>query len=173
MKIIKANKKHLFQIFNLAKNFGIENFPQEELQNKGFLVSGFSAEDYTEFINTTEHFYLYFDNKKLAGFILAYNRQQIKPDEWLNNEIKNREKEGFVLVKQIVVDDAWQGKGIARQLYEYLFTRMNENVCYAVIVTEPVNLRSINFHTKLGFEKVFDALPPDALKRGVWRKILK
>ncbi len=171
--IKKATNNELNFIYNLAGKIQIDKLPTQDIEHTGFLVSAFTKNDYLKFLQKAEHFYLCMDENRLCGFILAYTDKQIETDEWVNNLIKQKENENFVLIKQIVVDKKYKGKGVAQKLYAHLFNKMQENICYAVIVLEPLNIRSIKFHEKLGFKKVFEATPPDSLKRGVWKKELK
>ena len=170
-QIIPARKEKIGQIVSVANSYQINKLTAKEIKNSGFLVSEYTDKDYLSYLKYAEHFYLCMNKNELAGFILAYTHKNIKKTEWLNNKIKDKESNAFVLIKQICVAKEYQGKGIAQKLYKHLFKQMELSVCYAVIVTEPLNIRSIKFHEKLAFEKQFEALPPDGLKRGVWKFI--
>jgi len=171
--IISATETFVDQIIYIANSYQIANLTKNEIDKLGFLVSGYDRKEYLSYLKYADYFYLHIVDGNVAGFILAYSDQYIKENEWLNSKIKLNESESFVLIKQICVAREYLGKGIAKKLYEFLFEQMVQFICYAVIVIEPLNLPSINFHEKLSFKKQFEDLPSDGLKRGVWRKAFK
>ncbi|RLD84545.1 MAG: hypothetical protein DRJ07_04820 [Bacteroidetes bacterium] len=172
-RIIPTKEKYLEQIVPLANSYQINRLTESEINMHGFLVSGYNYKEYLAYLENTKYFYLCVYDGVVVGFILAYNDCNIQESEWLNMKIKAYENRPFVLIKQICVAKENLGKGIAKKLYEYLFEQIKQLVSYAVIVTEPLNIPSINFHEKLGFKKQFEETPPDGLKRGVWKRISK
>ncbi len=173
IQIIPVEEKYLEQIISIANSYQINKLNKSEINVHGFLVSGYDNEEYLSYLEYAEYFYLHMVDGNVAGFILAYTHHQIKESEWLNKKIQALENQAFVLIKQICISKKYIGKGIAKKLYEYLFKQMKQSVCYAVIVIEPLNLPSINFHEKLDFKKQLEDVPPDGLKRGVWKRVSK
>lgn len=169
--IIPAKEKYLGQIVSIANSYKINKLVESEINMHGFLVSGYNYDEYLTYVEYAEYFYLCVDDGAVVGFILAYADYNIKESEWLNKKIQAYENKTFVLIKQICVAKKFLGKGIAIKLYEYLFEQMKQPVSYAVIVIEPLNLPSINFHEKLGFKKQFEDIPADGLRRGVWKRL--
>ena len=139
----------------------------------GFLVSGYEYEEYLVYLENTKYFYLCVNEGVVVEFILAFDDCNIQENEWLNDKILKYENQSFVLIKQICVAKENLGKGIAKKLYGYLFEQIKQTVSYAVIVIEPLYLPSIIYHEKLGFKKHFEDIPPDGLKRGVWKRVSK
>ncbi len=170
LTIRRARPEDVPQITALAKQYELKRLSPEDAEKFGFLVSRFAEEDYTRFLQYADHFYVMTKTDELMGFLLAYSSNFIKPDEWLNMLIRARHPEPFVLIKQIAVHPHHQGQGVASHLYNYLFDQVRGRPLFTVIVIDPPNRRSIAFHERMGFHKVFEAIPPDGFPRGVWKR---
>ncbi len=170
IQIQRATAQHIPAIVDLAEKWTLSQLPLETAQEKGFLVSNFTQEKYLRFLSYVDHFYVLYYQGELAAFLLAYSSRFIQPDEWLNLQIRQRHPNPFVLIKQIAVHPEHQGKGLASKMYTYLFQQTSGLPLFTAIVVDPPNKRSIAFHERLGFRKVFEAVPPDGLRRGVWKR---
>lgn len=63
----------------------------------------------------------------------------------------------FLYIDRIVVSEAWRGQGIARLLYEDLFSfarRENAGLVVCEFDVDPPNEPSCRFHERFGFEEV-------------------
>ncbi|MGB0683587.1 MAG: GNAT family N-acetyltransferase [Magnetovibrionaceae bacterium] len=101
-----------------------------------------------------------------AGFLIAIApgaAYQSPNYRWFSDRY-----DAFVYVDRIVTDPAFQGRGIARGLYEDLFSRTAElglkRICCEVNV-DPPNPGSDAFHAAMGFQVVGEAELPGGKKR--------
>ena len=171
MKVVRAARRgDVEQIAEIAAGYSLETLPPEAVRPGGFLVSAFDPSEYEGFVVRADHFYVLEEHGVVDGFVLAYSRERIRPDEWLNTQLSEARAEPFVLIKQICVRPCSVSIGVARFLYAHLFARTRGVALLAAIVLEPPNPRSVRFHERLGFEKVIELTPPDAKPRGVWRR---
>lgn len=170
LRIQGAKSEHLPQIVSLAQTCNLKQMASEQAARLGFLASNFQEEDYQAFIRRADHFYVLLENRNLCGFLYAYSSDLIQGDEWLNLLIRSRHPDHFVVIKQICIRPDLIGRGLATSLYQHLFTQVQEYPLFTAIVLEPVNHRSIIFHERLGFKKVFQITPPDGMLRGVWMR---
>lgn len=142
--------------------------------NNGFLVSAFSEEKYRKFASVYEYFYKMTDGDKIVGVIMAYKSEHISPDDKNNSLIKHVLKADFVLIKQVFVSPQYFNRGIATQLYKHLFSVIEDcTPVVAVVVMEPLNVSSCEFHKKRGFSEFLNFVPdadPDNVvrKRSAW-----
>lgn len=169
--ITDARPEHLAEIVVLARANQLEG-PTEtnaNLSERGFLVAGFTEQEYSDFLRTAEYFYVLLDKNRVVGFLLAYSRCRIQDDDWLNTRLKNRFRDRFVLIKQVCVATEYTSRGLASDLYQHTIKKADGAPLMAAVVLTPANVRSIRFHEKLGFQMVVAETPPDGMGRGVWR----
>ena len=170
LKIKKAAQEHLTDIFTLARSLSLQRMPSDQSGQLGFLVSEFTKEDYLSYIQNADHFYVLYEGDALCGFLYAYSSDLITENEWMNQLIKSKHPEPFVLIKQICIQPHLMGKGLATHLYQHLFQQTADCPLFTVIVTEPYNQRSVDFHKGHGFKEVFRRTPPDGIPREVWKR---
>ena len=170
LNIKKATSEHLTDIFNLARSLSLQRMPPDQSERLGFLVSEFTKEDYLSYIEKADHFYVLYQGHGLCGFLYAYSSDLIAENEWMNQLIKSQHPDPFVLIKQICIQPFLMGKGLATHLYQHLFQQTTDCPLFTVIVTEPHNQRSVDFHRGHGFKEVFRRTPPDGLPREVWKR---
>lgn len=169
-RIEPAEPRHLREIAHLAETNKLKVMPPDVAPELGFLVSEFRESDYRHFLTHAEYFYVLLDNEAVVGFLLAYSRQHIPPDDLLGSLLKDRYSEPFVVIKQICIAAGSISRGLATGLYEHLLSQAPDCPLFAAVVLDPPNVRSINFHEKMGFEKVLEVKPRDGMLRGVWRR---
>jgi ribosomal protein S18 acetylase RimI-like enzyme len=170
LSIKKATSEHLTDIFNLARSLSLQRMPPEQAEQLGFLVSEFQKEDYVSYIEKADHFYVLHEGDNLCGFLYAYSSDLIASDEWMNQLIKSKYPDPFVLIKQICIQPHLIGKGLATHLYRHLFQQTADCPLFTVIVTEPHNQRSVAFHEGHEFQQIFKRTPPDGIPREVWKR---
>lgn len=130
--------------------------------SKGFLVSGFTEEEYLYFIENYDHFYVAKIDQEICGVLMAYHSDKIDANNKTNMLLKHCIKTDFILVKQIFVSASSTSKGIATMLYKHLFAEEKRALPYvAVIVSDPPNIVSFNLHKNLNFSN-FIEFEPDA-----------
>ena len=170
LRIEAVNSEHLTQIVSLAKTYQLDQqSPPEKNLKMGFLVSGFEEQDYWELMARANYFYALLENQDVIGFLLAYSSDRIQDSEWLNLLIKYRNRVPFFVIKQICIRSERTREGLATSLYQYCLSQAKEQYGFAAIVLNPINYASIAFHEKLGFKKIFEEIPPDGIRRGVWQ----
>jgi predicted GNAT superfamily acetyltransferase len=169
-RIETARPEHLEQVIALAGAYQLQSMEPERAKEHGFLVSGFTDDEYREFLTRADHFRVLLAGDEVLGFVLAYSSDRIASNEWMNLKIKSESLVPFVLIKQICVLPAQIGGKAGTMLYRDLIDRVPDRPLFTVIVADPPNPRSIAFHEKLGFEKVFEATPPDGFPRSIWRR---
>ena len=169
-KIELAKLEHLSQILTVAQKYNLEQMSPTDAAELGFLVSDFQEADYRDFLRRANHFYIVLENENVCGFVLAYSNDRIQENEWLNLRIQSRHSDPFIVIKQICIRPDLIGTGLATLLYQHLFNQTQGCPLFTAIVLEPLNNRSVVFHEKRGFKKVFQITPPDGMLRGVWMR---
>ena len=170
LRIENAAFRYIPQIFSLARAYELRQVPPKQSKKLGFLVSDFKEEDYQSFLSHYQYFYVLLEQENVLGFLLAYPSNRIQKHEWLNLQIKLQYPDPFVVIKQICIRPDKVGKGLGKLLYKHLFEKALEENFFAAIVLKPLNYRSVYFHEKLCFKKVFEITPPDFIPRGIWMK---
>ncbi len=167
-KIQKAKIEHVKAIYALANSYFYQRLGSSELAG-GFLVSEFTEDDYREFVDTTDLFFVLLEQDEVVGFLLAFrDTDSLLKNSLTIQEIHNRDRRRIILIKQICVARKASGKGYGTRLYHHLFKQVVGMPVYAAIVLRPYNKISILFHEKMGFKKCFEYLEKDGLPRGVW-----
>lgn len=162
VSIRKVEENELESVLEISKTLTLASInDSEKASQKGFLVSEFTLDDYKKFYNEAEYFYVAEIDNQIAGFLLAYKSESIKPKEVANSLLKYNLAEPFVLIKQIGTANEFLRQGVATQLYKYLLDIVDDRGFAAAIVNEPVNYSSINFHQVLGFNHLCNIMPPE------------
>ena len=94
----------------------------------------------------------------LHGVLIAFDQDAVYDSPnflWFRDRLQR-----FVYVDRIVIDESARGRGLARRLYEHLFTAAraagHERVCCEVNA-QPPNPASDAFHAALGFSEIGSA----------------
>ncbi len=72
----RARRNDVPQILRLARENLLNGELSESVEERGFLVSGFSERDYEEFVYDADHFYVLEDRGELVGILLACNSEK-------------------------------------------------------------------------------------------------
>lgn len=164
-----ADVAHLDKIVYLANSYRLTKYTPTEAGRYGFLVSSYERGEYQDLLVRAEHFYVAKTNGEVAGFIVAYGNDRVRPDEWLNNQLRQK-YDDLVIIKQVCVSKDYASQGIGTLLYHHVLSRCAYSTVAAAVVTDPENTRSMSFHRKLGFEPGPYMTPPDGIPRVAWVK---
>ena len=163
-----ARPEHLDDVVALAQMRQLPKQATAEASENGFLVSGYTRDEYASLLVKAEYFYVALDAGRVVGFIIAYGADRVGADEWLNLRLVGR-LEDVVIVKQVCTHPDFARRGIASALYEQVLHRCRDQPVVAVVVAEPLNIASTQLHKRLGFRRFWeDVVPPDGHKRVVW-----
>jgi GNAT superfamily N-acetyltransferase len=165
----KTQQHHIPTIAAIAAEYDYEQLKSTGNIENGFLVSNYSEDTYRDFVSHADHFYVVLEEEAVVGFILAFSRDLIPGNDWVGSKMKQLEEYPFILIKQAAVTRSCVGKGVATLLFNYLIDHNPAIPLIGAIVLTPPNQRSIHFHEKLGFKKIWRVTPPDGIVRGVWR----
>ena len=147
--ISPVSKQDIPAISDLQAELLLKNTNKPE---KGFLVSGYTEEDYQNFIDHYDFFYKATIDDKIVGCIMAFNSENILEEDETNQMLKFCAKKEFVLIKQVFVSRKYAKNGIASLLYQHLAEQaQSDRALLAVIVAEPLNVASCKFHQKMNF----------------------
>jgi len=164
----KVQQNHIPEIFAIARDYDRDLLTRTGNTKDGFLVSRYSEEVYQSFLIQADHFYVGLENDVVIGFLLGFSRDLIPELDWVGTQMKARDTRPFILVKQVAIQRSYLGSGLALLLIQYVLERSKNKPLVSVIVAVPPNPRSMKFHERLGFKKVWEATPPDGIPRDVW-----
>jgi predicted GNAT superfamily acetyltransferase len=163
-----AQESDIPSMLEIARRRGLEG-SEKNASKSGFLVSKFSFDDYRELLQRAEYFYVASLDSEVVGFVIAYSRDRIGEDEWLNIQMIDNFHD-FTVIKQVGVSEAHSGKGIATRLYQRILERAGSGTVIAAVVSDPPNRPSEALHRKMGFQPLTTLTPPDGIPRTVWVK---
>jgi lysine 2,3-aminomutase len=146
-----------------------DNKEQEEWMHRGFLVSAYGADKYRK-LATAGRLYAALIGGKPAAFSVIYRPQDMADENDLGTEFTQKTFGQVPVVKQIATARKYEGRGLARLLYDDFANQYPELPVFAAIVEQPRNIRSEEFHAILGFEKCATFDHPDGKQRGIWRR---
>lgn len=133
----------------------------------GFLVSGFSAEDYCRFLDTNALLFVAEDDGLAVAFLLAWELDNQRNPSTVEVAMREASPRAIV-IKQVAVASAFRGNGIGRDLYGELQNSAPYRPLVAAIVSEPRNKASEKFHESLGFRLIQNVTAEDGIARSIW-----
>ena len=165
--IIRADRDDAAQIAQLQQQLLLA---QGADTSGGFLVSDYTKRDYIRFCDRGDYVFKAVDDNRIVGVLVALRSRGITPEDKTNSLLKYVLNKEFVVVKQVFVDPAYARQGLGTRFYNLLshFLVEGEPVL-AVIVKDPPNTASFDFHTRNGFSEFLEFLP-DADKDGTVRR---
>jgi GNAT superfamily N-acetyltransferase len=126
LSIARATDEVVPAITALANTVAPPNLSEEERQN-GFLLP-YTADQYRDFTQRAEHFYVAHLDKQVIGFVLAHSSEKIDLFEGeVYLHMKTLESRPFMVVRQICIAPEFSHKGYGRKLYDFLFARVHED----------------------------------------------
>lgn len=93
-------------------------------------------------------------NYEIVGFIICMREGSAYGSE--NYKFFSKRLKKFLYVDRVAIDERHRRAGLGKAIYEHIFTHAsNENLPIALEVnTQPVNQPSLNFHEKMGFDRI-------------------
>ena len=133
---------HLESVFNLNQ----ENTPE--------VGSLESMNHLKKLIELSAYNLLVINIDEIIGFIICMREGVAYGSE--NYKFFTQRLKRFLYVDRIAIDEHHRRSGLGKAIYEDIFAQArNKNVPIALEVnTQPVNQPSLNFHEKMGFDKV-------------------
>ena len=94
------------------------------------------------------------DDDEIVGFIICMREGSAYGSE--NYKFFTQRLKKFLYVDRVAIDDRHRRAGLGKAIYEDIFTHAgNDNLPIALEVnTQPVNQPSLNFHEKMGFDRI-------------------
>ena len=97
---------------------------------------------------------LVLDDDEIVGFIICMREGSVYRSENYKFFVQKLKK--FLYVDRVAIDEQYRRAGLGQAIYENIFIHATKNdLPIALEVnTQPVNQPSLNFHEKMGFDKV-------------------
>ena len=97
---------------------------------------------------------LVLDDDEIVGFIICIREDSAYRSE--NYKFFTQRLKKFLYVDRVAIDERHRRAGLGQAIYEDIFVQASEdNLPIALEVnTQPINQPSLNFHEKIGFDKV-------------------
>ena len=97
---------------------------------------------------------LVLDDDEIVGFIICMREGSVYRSENYKFFVQKLKK--FLYVDRVAIDEQYRRAGLGQAIYENIFIQaINNDLPIALEVnTQPVNQPSLNFHAKMGFDKV-------------------
>ena len=107
-----------------------------------------------QLIELSSYNLLALDDEKVIGFIICMREGSAFWSE--NYKFFSKSLKKFLYVDRVAIDERHRRAGLGKAIYEDIFTHAsNDNLPIALEVnTQPVNQPSLNFHEKMGFDRI-------------------
>ena len=138
MKIRKANKSDIKELQKLN---------EAEVPHVGSI----GTKNWLHFLEIASNFVVLQSENELAGFIISL--REGKDYGSLNYQFFINHYDEFEYVDRIVVAKGFQGQGLGRKLYEYVFSKNETSIVCCEVNVKPENPNSHAFHQRLGFKE--------------------
>ena len=140
-----------FDTFNDAQLQSIYNLNQANTPEVGSLES---MTHLKKLIELSAYNLLVLDDDEIVGFIICIREDSAYRSE--NYQFFSQRLKKFLYVDRVVIDERHRRAGLGQAIYEDIFVQASaDNLPIALEVnTQPVNQISLNFHEKMGFDKV-------------------
>ena len=136
---------------NEARLQSIYDLNQANTPEVGSLESMYHLKQLIEF---SSYNLLVLCNYEIVGFIICMREGSAYGSE--NYKFFSKRLKKFLYVDRVAIDERHRRAGLGKAIYEDIFTHAsNENLPIALEVnTQPVNQPSLNFHEKMGFDRI-------------------
>ena len=107
-----------------------------------------------QLIEVSSYNLLVLDDEKVIGFIICMREGSAYRSE--NYKFFTQRLKKFLYVDRVAIDEQHRRAGLGQAIYENIFVlaRNNDLPIALEVNTQPVNQPSLNFHEKMGFDKV-------------------
>lgn len=160
-----ATVNDLESIISILKSVGSSH----KDPNRGFLMNdytqreAFFREKYSNYLRSLTYRYVYEEDEKVTGFLLAFTKEEWLEEtpSWIENiywrpDFNQIRLDRFVLINQTAMYPGKTGRGIGSLLYMALLDDLKTNGCFHVfaetIVAPIPNIASLNFRLKQKYE---------------------
>ena|GEM_PF-329063 len=161
--VLSAREEHMKRVTEIAHENALGQVLESEERQYGFLTADLNEEEYREYLQETDYFYVVEVDGRIEGFVLACESGTVRGDNEMSRLLSLAYPEA-VLIRQVCVSRDRVSQGIGRLLYQRLFLTTGELAVVAVVVVEPLNGRSVGFHQKMGFSPI-EELMSDGKRR--------
>ena len=140
-----------FDTFNDIQLQSIYNLNQANTPEVGSLES---MTHLKKLIELSAYNLLVLDDDEIVGFIICIREDSAYKSE--NYQFFTQRLKKFLYVDRVAIDERHRRAGLGQAIYEDIFVQASaDNLPIALEVnTQPVNQISLNFHEKMGFDKV-------------------
>tara|TARA_B110000008_G_scaffold84038_1_gene85870 strand:+ start:331 stop:828 length:498 start_codon:yes stop_codon:yes gene_type:complete len=140
-----------FDTSNDAQLQSIYNLNQANTPEVGSLES---ITHLKKLIDLSAYNLLVLDDDEIVGFIICIREDSAYRSE--NYKFFTQRLKKFLYVDRVAIDERHRRAGLGQAIYEDIFVQASEdNLPIALEVnTQPINQPSLNFHEKIGFDKV-------------------
>jgi len=168
-----SSDSELNDILQLQKENLPVNLSENEIKNQGFLTVSHNLQ-ILKILDEIEPAIIGKNENGVVAYILAMtenSKEQLpileemfckfKEVRYLNEPISTY---NYVVVGQVCVAKQYRGKGVFENCYHLYKNSFKASYDFAVTLISSRNTRSLNAHTKLGFEIVHNYTSPDGEK---------
>ena len=140
-----------FDTFNDVQLQSIYNINQANTPEVGSLES---MTHLKKLIELSAYNLLVLEDDEIVGFIICIREDSAYKSE--NYQFFTQRLKKFLYVDRVAIDERHRRAGLGQAIYEDIFVQASaDNLPIALEVnTQPVNQISLNFHEKMGFDKV-------------------
>ena len=140
-----------FDTLNDAQLQSIYNLNQANTPEVGSLES---MTHLKKLIELSAYNLLVLDDDEIVGFIICIREDSAYRSE--NYKFFTQRLKKFLYVDRVAIDERHRRAGLGQAIYEDIFAQASaDNLPIALEVnTQPINQISLNFHEKMGFDKV-------------------
>ena len=140
-----------FDTSNDAQLQSIYNLNQANTPEVGSLES---ITHLKKLIDLSAYNLLVLDDDEIVGFIICIREDSAYRSE--NYKFFTQRLKKFLYVDRVAIDERHRRAGLGQAIYEDIFAQASaDNLPIALEVnTQPMNQPSLNFHEKMGFDKV-------------------
>ena len=150
------NSNYKLRSFNLlnCSDLELQAIFKLNQQNTPEVGSLDSTEHLKRLIELSAYNLLMLSDEEIIGFIICMREGSIYESE--NYKFFKQRLKKFLYVDRVAIDERHRRSGLGKEIYEDIFAHAsNDNLPIALEVnTQPINQPSLNFHEKMGFEKV-------------------
>lgn len=168
------NQADLEGILSLQRENTVEQLPEKDLTNEGFVTVKHSLELLAKMNTDYKHIISVDNSNKVIAYALIMLKKfraqipvlipmfQMIDDLQFNGSPLARAQ--YLIMGQICIQKAYRGKGLFRLLYQALVSQMKQDFDYTITEVDTANIRSLNAHIHIGFQNIHSYQGKDGIK---------